>query len=380
MRVLLECDKTFAQLRRDRRARRRFGAARVFARAPVVRQRGTIKNSVVRDKARVLDRVRARSEGRENVTRRALVRVRTGAADIRNGLPFGQVVFPEQIKAKFFSFLRQDLGFKGTAVGLFHFNGMVELEIVVERLGDYRSADLSAKVGRRKRQRRRRGAPGVQSDRIRFRLLTAEPFINQRFDFLGVRRVVKVRLRLGVDVRRKDQRELLQVLHRLRRFEDAGLALALHPTRHVIVPVLVFEQVIEELLRIQGFIVLIVQFDLPLDDDDIVVAAAVRHVHVHVRLVETHIFDAVVHEFVQHSLRDVVVDQRHGRVAPDSRGLHDALYCFFGVWVESSRQYIYIYVSSSSKESLDVLRMMLMMPRGKETYLKVSRIPADIIS
>jgi hypothetical protein len=88
----------------------------------------------------------------------------------------------------------------------------------------------------------------------------------------------------------------------------------------------------------------------------------------------------VVHEFVQHSLRDVVVDQRHGRVAPDSRGLHDALYCFFGVWVESSRQYIYIYVSSSSKESLDVLRMMLMMPRGKETYLKVSRIPADIIS
>ena len=238
----------------------------------------------------------------ENVTGRHLS-CSDGAADIRNGLPFGQVVFPEQIKAKFFSFLRQDLGFKGTAVGLFHFNGMVELEIVVERLGDYRSADLSAKVGRRKRQRRRRGAPGVQSDRIRFRLLTAEPFINQRFDFLGVRRVVKVRLRLGVDVRRKDQRELLQVLHRLRRFEDAGLALALHPTRHVIVPVLVFEQVIEELLRIQGFIVLIVQFDLPLDDDDIVVAAARSTRACTLRLIKTLVFDAVVHDCATQSSR-----------------------------------------------------------------------------
>jgi hypothetical protein len=57
----------------------------------------------------------------------------------------------------------------------------------------------------------------------------------------------------------------------------------------------------------------------------------------------------VVHEFVQHSRRDVVVDQRHGRVAPDSRGLHDALYFFLGRVITSV--YIYVCVSSSSSES-----------------------------
>ena len=160
------------------RARSRLLVASRVAGAPVVVQRTAIENSVVRDKARVLDAVGARSEGRDDITRRAGVRVRTVATDIRNRADFSHVRFPEQIKAKLFAGFRQDLGLKSTALGLFHLNGGVEFEIIAERLGDDRSANLSAKVSRLKRQGRKRGAPGEQGDRIRFRLLAFEPFIN----------------------------------------------------------------------------------------------------------------------------------------------------------------------------------------------------------
>lgn len=186
------------------RARSRLLVASRVAGAPVVVQRAAIENSVVRDKARVLDAVGARSEGRDDITRRAGVRVRTVATDIRNRADFSHVGFPEQIKAKLFAGVRQDLGLKSTALGLFHLNGGVEFEIIAERLGDDRSANLSAKVSRLKRQGRKRGAPGEQGDRIRFRLLAFEPFINQGLDFRRVRRAVHGGVFLLIQVRRKD--------------------------------------------------------------------------------------------------------------------------------------------------------------------------------
>jgi hypothetical protein len=88
-------------------------------------------------------------------------------------------------------------------------------------------------------------------------------------------------------------------------------------------PVLVLEQVVEVAGGILGLI-LVDQFNLPLDGDDVAVTAVGR-VHVDVRLVETQVLDVVVHELVHHRLDDVGLDLGHVLRFADRRRFHYAL-------------------------------------------------------
>ena len=91
----------------------------------------------------------------------------------------------------------------------------------------------------------------------------------------------------------------------------------------MVVPVLVLEQAVEVTRGILGLI-LLDQFNLPLDGDDVAVTAVGR-VHVDVRLVETQVLDVVVHELVHHRLDDVGLDLGQVLRFADSRRFHYAL-------------------------------------------------------
>jgi len=169
---------------------------------------------------------------------------------------------------------------------------MIEEKIVAEGLGDDSGAYLSGKVSRLKRQGRERGAPGVQGYRIRSWFLTAEPFINQCLDFGAMRRIVKIRLRFGVNVRWQYQSKLVQIYQQSCSLKLIALTYTTHPTGHVIVPIFVLKQVVEVTGGVGGLII-VNQFDLPFNSDDVVVSA-VAQVDVHIRFVETQILDVVV--------------------------------------------------------------------------------------